>query len=102
MIALRGSSPFAPSLATDDIAAAEALVDEMVVAEGLAEAERRVAVGFPAERLADIADEERADLIVVGSRGRGPFKAAFLGSVSNDLIGMARCPVVVVPRGAAM
>jgi nucleotide-binding universal stress UspA family protein len=100
VVALRGSSPFAPSLATDDIAAAEDMVEQMVVDEGLVEAERRVAVGFPAERLADIADEERADLIVVGSRGRGPFKAAFLGSVSNELIGMARCPVVVVPRGA--
>ena len=27
--------------------------------------------------------------------------AAFLGSVSNSLIGIARCPVLVVPPGAA-
>ena len=36
-------------------------------------------------------------MIVVGSRGRGAFKAAFLGSVSTSLIGVARCPVLVVP-----
>lgn len=55
-------------------------------------------VGIAAERLADLADEEEADMIVVGSRGRGAFKAAFLGSVSRDLIGVARRPVLVVPK----
>ena len=64
------------------------------------DAERRVVVGLPAERLADLADDEDAELIVVGSRGRGRFKAAFLGSVSNSLVGVARCPVLIVPPGA--
>lgn len=60
-------------------------------------AEQRVVAGFPPDRLADLADEENAALLVVGSRGRGSVKAAFLGSVSMDLIGVARCPVLVVP-----
>ena len=68
---------------------------------GLEQAGQRVIVGYPADRLADLADEEGAELIVVGSRGRGAFKAAFLGSVSTTLIGVARCPVLVVPAGAA-
>jgi nucleotide-binding universal stress UspA family protein len=80
--------------------AAEELLAEVAAAAGLADAERRAAVGVPAERLADLADEEEAELIVVGSRGRGAFKAAFLGSVSNSLVGVARCPVVIVPPGA--
>ena len=80
--------------------AAEQLLEEVAVAVGLAGAERRAAVGLPAERLADLADEEDAELIVVGSRGRGGFKAAFLGSVSNSLVGVARCPMVIVPPGA--
>ena len=58
-------------------------------------------LGFPADRLADLADEEAAELVVVGSRGGGPLKAAFLGSVSTDLIAVARCPVLVVPPAAA-
>jgi nucleotide-binding universal stress UspA family protein len=81
--------------------AAEHLLEEVADAAGLADAERRAAVGLPAERLADLADDEDAELIVVGSRGRGAFKTAFLGSVSNSLVGIARCPVVIVPPGAA-
>lgn len=78
---------------------AERLLEEVLVTVGV-DAERRAAVGVPAERLAEIADEVDAELIVVGSRGRGAFKAAFLGSVSNALVGVARCPVLVVPPGA--
>jgi nucleotide-binding universal stress UspA family protein len=85
----------------DELASGEALLDRVLAAEGLAGAERRVVYGFPPDSLADLADEEDAELIVVGSRGRGAFKAAFLGSVSSDLIGVARAPVLVVPPGAA-
>jgi nucleotide-binding universal stress UspA family protein len=80
--------------------AAERLLEQVAADAGLADAERRVALGHPGERLADLADDEDAELIVVGSRGRGAFKAAFLGSVSNSLVGVARCPVAIVPRGA--
>jgi len=81
--------------------AANELLVELGATMGLEDADRRVVVGYAAERLADLADEERADMIVVGSRGRGAFKAAILGSVSTSLIGVARCPVLVVPPGAA-
>jgi nucleotide-binding universal stress UspA family protein len=77
------------------------LLEQIAAEHGLRDAERLVAVGFPPERLADLADDEGAELIVVGSRGRGRFKAAFLGSVSNSLVGVARCPVLIVPPGAA-
>jgi nucleotide-binding universal stress UspA family protein len=76
------------------------LLEEVVAGAGLVDAELRASVGVAAERLADLADEEDAELIVVGSRGRGAFKAAFLGSVSNSLVGVARCPVLIVPPGA--
>jgi len=83
------------------LAAGEALVEKILDEEQLRDAKRRVVFGFPADRLADVADDEAAELIVVGSRGRGSFKAALLGSVSNDVIGVARCPVLVVPPAAA-
>jgi nucleotide-binding universal stress UspA family protein len=88
-------------LPDQELEAGRALVRHVVAEEGLHDVEQRAVFGFPADRLADLADEENAELIVVGSRGRGSFKAAFLGSVSTSLIGVARCPVLVVPPGAA-
>jgi nucleotide-binding universal stress UspA family protein len=77
------------------------LLDRAAGAAGIEDAEQRVAIGAAAERLAEIADEEEAELIVVGSRGRGALKAAFLGSVSSALVGIAGCPVLIVPPGFA-
>lgn len=101
----RGLGPTAGQLATLPLdsfrAGGEALVERILEEERLSDAERRVLLGFAADRLADVADDEAAEVIVVGSRGRRGLKAAWLGSVSADLIGVARCPVLVVPPGAA-
>lgn len=39
----------------------------------------------------------RADLVVVGTHGRGPVRTFLLGSVSQSVIRHAACPVVVLP-----
>ena len=49
-----------------------------------------------AQTILDSAEHIAADLIVIGSRGIGGFKAAVLGSVSGYVLSHANCPVVVV------
>lgn len=96
-----GSPPIVEKPTAAEMRAAEALLEQIATDEKLTDATLRPLHGLPAEGLADLGDEEDAEFIVVGSRGRGAFKAAFLGSVSRDLIGIARCPVLVVPPAAA-
>ncbi len=43
------------------------------------------------------AEERNADLIVVGSRGHSEIPSILLGSVTNKVMHLAQCPVLIVP-----
>lgn len=59
--------------------------------------------GEPAESIVEAALAERADVIVIGSHGRGAIGRALIGSVSDQVVRHAPCPVLVVrsSRGQA-
>jgi nucleotide-binding universal stress UspA family protein len=52
--------------------------------------------GDPGEAIVSAAEAEGADLIVVGSHGRGPVGRFLVGSVSDFIVRHASCPVLVV------
>jgi len=57
--------------------------------------------GRPASVIVEEAATWAADLLVVGSRGRGSFRSSLLGSVSAELVDQAPCPVLIV-RGRSL
>ena len=56
--------------------------------------EGKVLAGQPASVLLE--EAKHADMIVIGSRGRGGFASLLLGSVGQQVVHHALCPVVVV------
>ena len=86
-------------LEAERLAAAAFLDDAVTTALGDAETETIAAEGSPGEVLVEAA--QGADLVVVGSRGRGGLKSALLGSVSGHVANHAPCPVVIVRAPAS-
>ena len=66
-------------------------------AVGLEAVRVQAAWGDPTEMIIEVARREHADAIVVGRRGRGQLAGLLLGSVSQKLVALAPCTVVVVP-----
>jgi nucleotide-binding universal stress UspA family protein len=103
-----------PVFAASSMDAGYATLDDQVIREGaeavLQQAVARIAdydvevhpsveTGDAAGVLLDLSEE--AELLVVGSRGRGGFVGRLLGSVSSAVPAHAKCPTVTVPLACA-
>jgi len=89
-----------PIIATEDeIQAAIRKQAEELSAEGIETSVemRAVMLGGPAPAIVEIADDANADLIVAGTRGHSGLAAVLLGSVTQRLLHLAHCPVLVAP-----
>jgi nucleotide-binding universal stress UspA family protein len=69
---------------------AAALAAEGVSARGV------VKVGVPWQEIVRLADEEHADMIVMGTQGRTGLDRFLLGSVTERVVRQASCPVLTV------
>lgn len=56
----------------------------------------RCETGHPVDVIVNTAAREKADLIVMGSRGLGGLQSFLLGSVSDRVLHHAHCPVLIV------
>ena len=57
---------------------------------------RRVSSGVTPEQIVKVAKESSADLIILGTHGRGRIRQAVFGSVANAVTRQAPCPVLTV------
>jgi nucleotide-binding universal stress UspA family protein len=65
-------------------------------------AELRVVFGDAATLLPEIAEQEGAEILMLGTRQHSRVKTVLLGSVSSAAISHAPCPLLVVPPGATL
>ena len=57
-----------------------------------------IRTGSPSEQIVELATSEPADLVVMGTHGRGGMSRVLLGSVADRVIRLAPCPVLTVRK----
>lgn len=71
------------------------------MSEALAGVHCVVDFGKPQRKIAEVAEQQQADLVIVGARGLGAISAAashFIGGTAYDVICGSKCPVLIVPQ----
>jgi nucleotide-binding universal stress UspA family protein len=75
-------------------------LDQMQVQGSEIEVERRLVEGNPATEILRTAEETRCDMIIMGSHGRTGLSRLLLGSVAEQVMRRATCPVLIM-RGTS-
>lgn len=76
----------------------DAVVRDLALRDGVT-VRSTVAIGEPAQLLLDLAEEEDADLIALGSHGYGIWKRLTLGSVASKIVRVSTRSTLVTPIG---
>ena len=98
------SQPFLPTevpfstgeYAEDAIKLGELMLEQTAQKLGRPDLRRICLTGPAAETVADLAEAEDADLIVVGSKGRGAVSRVLVGSTTDRVVHISKRPVLVV------
>jgi nucleotide-binding universal stress UspA family protein len=72
----------------------QALTGELF--KGFKKLETRVELGSAADKILEVAKQEKIDLIVMGAHGRKGLERAIFGSVADKVVQGAACPVVTI------
>jgi len=92
-----GASANPDAMTSPDAVAQLLKTAQSLFAEQGIQAEALEREGNPAFTICDVADEVDADLIVMGCRGLGLTEDGVAESVTNRVINLSPCPVLIVP-----
>lgn len=56
--------------------------------------------GFAVDKIISTAEENHADMVIMGTKGASGFKEVFIGSNAASVLEKAPCPVLVIPENA--
>lgn len=59
---------------------------------------QRIEYGFPAEKIVEVADSIKADLIVMGTKGASDMLDKWLGTHAQEVMKTAECPIFTIPK----
>ena len=77
--------------AEDNVAHMLKQFDETVNVRGM------VVVGFPAEKIIEVSEKEKADLIIISSSGKSGLHRFILGSVTEEVLKTSDIDVLLIP-----
>jgi universal stress protein A len=80
-----------PEPATEDL---REMLGKVVPTDPAVPYDHRLLTGDPSSAIATLADEEGADLIVMGTHGRTGLTRLLMGSVAEAVVRRAQCPVL--------
>ncbi|KAL9247074.1 hypothetical protein vseg_020544 [Gypsophila vaccaria] len=97
------TAAFATSSVVDSVRKAQSEISATILERALSfckhskvRAETMILEGDPKEEICKAIEQTHVDMLVIGSRGLGQIKRAFLGSVSDYCAHHASCPVLIV------
>jgi nucleotide-binding universal stress UspA family protein len=94
-----GEAYFPPDLLQQEEAHSRAECERLAAESGARKIRYTVRQGSPFVEIVAAAREEQADLLVVGTHGRGAIAHMLLGSVAERIVRKAPCPVLTVRQG---
>lgn len=95
-VPLIGAEAVLPALSEDDISEVREELKRAVREHGATASTDVVVAQFTGEAILEAARRLAADLIVMGTHGRGGLRRVALGSVAEHVVRHANCPVVTV------